>query len=518
MTTSANLAIPYLAPAQAQKHVTVNEALRKLDAIVQLGVASATTTAQPASPSDGAVYILPAGKTGAAWGAMGNGALAYYRDGAWEQITPKEGWLAFVRDTDQLLVYSGTAWANLPALAIGSQGATRGLITIAGPANSTGGAFGGVLRLANTSLATGQLDLLVGAWGPGAGCQVGVFRSAVTNQQTALDLCPNGVAGDVWMDLCSTDVVADITNWEALEVRKFKPSGSDLPGFGSISTKRAGTGTLRGLVLQRYGGGCVVVDGVVTPNPALNTFGVQTSAAVGGITIHGTTHPALTFTNGTLTSYIGFPTLTGDYFAADAVAGDLIVRGTGFRVAAAAGGVAHFATTSTDTRFGSLPRPVTDNTLSLGASGARWSQVYAATGTINTSDAAEKTALAPISDALRRAAARIRAGIGVFQWLDAVTDKGADGARLHIGVTAQAVRDAFLAEGLDPWRFGLFCADPLIERVEVEVARPGVDLITGEATMLPPRFEERPTLGPDGAPRLRLGVRSDQLALLLAAA
>jgi hypothetical protein len=72
---STNLSLPFLQPAQAQKHVTVNESLLRLDAIVQLSVVSATTSAQPGSPVDGAMYILPSGKTGAAWGAMANEAL-----------------------------------------------------------------------------------------------------------------------------------------------------------------------------------------------------------------------------------------------------------------------------------------------------------------------------------------------------------------------------------------------------------------------------------------------------------
>jgi len=114
MTRSANLAIPYLAPAQAQKHVTVNEALRKLDAIVQLSVVSATTTAQPASPADGAVYILPAGKTGAAWAAMAVGSLAYFRDGAWEEIIPKLGWRAFDHERGRMLTFLGAGtWTSL---------------------------------------------------------------------------------------------------------------------------------------------------------------------------------------------------------------------------------------------------------------------------------------------------------------------------------------------------------------------------------------------------------------------
>jgi hypothetical protein len=107
---SSNLSISYLQPSQAQKHVTVNEALRRLDALVQPVAVSATLAAQPTSPADGAVYILPAGKTGAAWGAMANGTLAYWCDGVWEALTPKLGWVVRVADLDCDLRWSGTAW------------------------------------------------------------------------------------------------------------------------------------------------------------------------------------------------------------------------------------------------------------------------------------------------------------------------------------------------------------------------------------------------------------------------
>ena len=100
MTDTPNLALPLIAAAQAQKHVTLNQSLRRLDAIIQLSIASATTSAEPASPADGAVYIIPSGKTGTNWAAFANWSLGYYRDGAWEQITPREGWVAYVRDVD----------------------------------------------------------------------------------------------------------------------------------------------------------------------------------------------------------------------------------------------------------------------------------------------------------------------------------------------------------------------------------------------------------------------------------
>jgi hypothetical protein len=115
MSDTARLALPYLAAGQAQKHVTVNESLRRLDALVQLSAISATTAAQPGSPGDGDIYLLPSGKTGAVWGAMADGALAYFRDGAWEQLTPKAGWRCYSQDTDALYARGASTWQRIAA-------------------------------------------------------------------------------------------------------------------------------------------------------------------------------------------------------------------------------------------------------------------------------------------------------------------------------------------------------------------------------------------------------------------
>ncbi|NWG70144.1 MAG: DUF2793 domain-containing protein [Parvularculaceae bacterium] len=104
MSSSSRLGLSYLAPEQSQKHVTVNEGLRRLDAIVQLTVKSRTTTAQPGSPADGDCYILPPGKTGAAWGPMADNAIAYFVDGAWQQLTPRTGWRAYSEADAKLYV------------------------------------------------------------------------------------------------------------------------------------------------------------------------------------------------------------------------------------------------------------------------------------------------------------------------------------------------------------------------------------------------------------------------------
>ena len=53
----------------------------------------------------------------------------------------------------------------------------------------------------------------------------------------------------------------------------------------------------------------------------------------------------------------------------------------------------------------------------------------------------------------------------MFQWRSALAAKGEDpadgGARLHCGVTAQAVADAFEAEGLNARSYGVFCLDQI---------------------------------------------------------
>lgn len=103
-------------------------------------------------------------------------------------------------------------------------------------------------------------------------------------------------------------------------------------------------------------------------------------------------------------------------------------------------------------------RPGSDNTQNLGSASYRWATVYAGNGTINTSDRNEKTDVLEIDDAERRVAVRIKSLFRKFRMKDAVAIKG-DGARIHFGVVAQDVMDAFQAEGLDASRYGLFCKD-----------------------------------------------------------
>jgi Protein of unknown function (DUF2793) len=108
MSDTPLLGLPYLAAAQAQKHVTHNEALTLLDGLVHLTVASRVVTTPPAVPSDGVRYLLPISPTGA-WAGQA-GKIAFFMDGGWRFITPREGFSLWVSDEGATLSFNGTSW------------------------------------------------------------------------------------------------------------------------------------------------------------------------------------------------------------------------------------------------------------------------------------------------------------------------------------------------------------------------------------------------------------------------
>lgn len=105
-----NLKLPYILPSQAQKHVTHNEALRMLDAIVHMGVKSWSLGDAPSSPAEGDRYIVAAQASGA-WAGK-DGMVASFIDGGWLFVIPATGWLAYVADEALLLVFDGSLWKN----------------------------------------------------------------------------------------------------------------------------------------------------------------------------------------------------------------------------------------------------------------------------------------------------------------------------------------------------------------------------------------------------------------------
>jgi hypothetical protein len=104
-----------------------------------------------------------------------------------------------------------------------------------------------------------------------------------------------------------------------------------------------------------------------------------------------------------------------------------------------------------------------DNEISCGSPSYRWTQVFAATPTISTSDGNLKELAGEVTDAEKRVARKIKSLITKFRYKDAIAKKGND-ARIHFGVVAQDVKEAFESEGLNPYQYGLFCSDTWYEK------------------------------------------------------
>lgn len=117
--------------------------------------------------------------------------------------------------------------------------------------------------------------------------------------------------------------------------------------------------------------------------------------------------------------------------------------------------------------FGTDFRPGADNARSLGAAGARWSTVYAGTGTINTSDAREKT-FSSIPEVEKQVAIELKGLMRRFKFNDAIEAKGIDNARIHYGTSAQEVISVFEKYGLNAMQYAMVCYDEWEAQEEVK--------------------------------------------------
>lgn len=108
MDTTPLLKLPYLLPAQAQKHVTHAEALQILDAVVHLSVDTPAENTPPPDPAGGTRMLVGATPEGAWEGHAG--ALAVFLDGSWRFHTPQRGWVCHIAGTGEVRVFDGTDW------------------------------------------------------------------------------------------------------------------------------------------------------------------------------------------------------------------------------------------------------------------------------------------------------------------------------------------------------------------------------------------------------------------------
>jgi hypothetical protein len=214
MVKTANLELPLVQAAQAQKHVTVNEALALLDAAAQLRLQSVSRAEAPVTAMDGDAYFVPPGAFGE-WAGY-PGKLAVFSNGGWLFVTPRTGWRAWIVDTAEAACFDGVAWIG-GALSMSSHGAAMRAETLEVEVDLTGGAIvesdpvipasavvlgvSGVVTEAITgTLATWRLGVEGGPdrYGAGIGTALGSWVQGVTGQpqayyaQTALQIAAEG--------------------------------------------------------------------------------------------------------------------------------------------------------------------------------------------------------------------------------------------------------------------------------------------------------------------------------------
>ncbi|MGT2486773.1 DUF2793 domain-containing protein [Methylobacterium oryzae CBMB20] len=129
------LGLPLIAASQAQKHVTHNEALDLLDALVQLACLDKDLAAPPPDPAEGDRYLVVASEPGGAWAGLA-GQVVRYADGVWTGAVPRAGWRAWLIDEADLYVFDGAAWTSLRRTLTALQSVDRlGINTAADSAN-----------------------------------------------------------------------------------------------------------------------------------------------------------------------------------------------------------------------------------------------------------------------------------------------------------------------------------------------------------------------------------------------
>jgi hypothetical protein len=141
MAKTTQFQLPLVAPAQAQKHVTVNEALARLDAVAQLRVVSSSLGTPPSTIMDGESFLVPPGAIGAWSGRAGQ--IAVGANGGWVFLSPKAGWLAWDESSGGRRLFDGVGWVA-DAVVASSHGAVTTFravefdhAVVAGQTNST---------------------------------------------------------------------------------------------------------------------------------------------------------------------------------------------------------------------------------------------------------------------------------------------------------------------------------------------------------------------------------------------
>jgi hypothetical protein len=275
MSVSNRLALPFIDAAQSQKHVTHNEALVELDALVHLSVKARNAAEPPSAPAEGDRYLVGAAATGAFAGKAD--LVAAFDDGGWAFLTPRAGWRTYVESENLLLLFDGAAWKDLSLSIQALQNLARvGLGTTADASNPLVAKLNSALLTARSSGEGGTGDL-----------RVTLNKSAPANSVSQLyqtnysGRAETGLTGD---DRFHIKVSADGTTWrEAVSV---DPSTGlvALPQTAGVANGLAtldASGKVPTTQLPTMGGGALAVFRNRLRNPC---FAVNQRAVAGTVT------------------------------------------------------------------------------------------------------------------------------------------------------------------------------------------------------------------------------------------
>ena len=157
MTDTTRLGLPLMDAAQAQKHVTHNEALMRIDALTHLSV-SARVDAPSGGSVEGARYLVSPSPSGVFAGHADQ--IAIYQDGGWLYLTPKLGWRVYVEDAFSRRVHDGGAWREIASGRLPLDQFSRlGVGTASDPGNPFSAKLNNALFAALTGAEGGSGDL-----------------------------------------------------------------------------------------------------------------------------------------------------------------------------------------------------------------------------------------------------------------------------------------------------------------------------------------------------------------------
>ncbi|MEP0519652.1 MAG: DUF2793 domain-containing protein [Hyphomicrobiales bacterium] len=209
MSNSLALELPHILPAQAQKHVTHNEAIDLLDAIVQLSVISRGQNAPPVVSVNGNRFLVGGAATGD-WAGHDN-EFALFLDGGWLFRTPREGWRLWVEAEQIFLVLTSLGWR----------------------------AVGGEDRTTQNAIINGAFDIWQRGVGPISGSAAGTYAAdrwrLETSGAASIAMSRDVAVPNAVFSYSAYCQIAGVTSTDQITLRQIVENGDRLIASGDVT-------------------------------------------------------------------------------------------------------------------------------------------------------------------------------------------------------------------------------------------------------------------------------------------